>query len=520
MENRDLIQRIVVVGGGSAGWLAAARVAARNGGASPDAVSITLVESATVPPIGVGEGTWPTMRNTLARIGISETDFIRSCDAAFKQGARFVGWTDGSASDAYYHPLNPPAGALDLNLAPHWEALGKALGEGRRSFADCVDIQAALCQAGLAPKAITSPEYGGVANYAYHLDAGKFAGLLRDHAVGKLGVRHVVADVTGVRRHPNGDIAGLDLATGDALDGDLFVDCTGFAALLIDGVYKVPFKGCGDILLPDRAVAMQVPYPEAGTPITCHTVSTAQAAGWIWDIGLQTRRGTGYVYSSAHVGDDEAEATLRRYIGPGAEALSSRRIAIRSGHREWFWQNNCVAVGLSAGFLEPLEASALMLIETSMDVIADRLPRTRGAMAVIARQFNETFQHHWTRIVEFLKLHYVLTRRTEAFWRDNLAPQSIPEALRERLDLWRVHPPGPQDFPHSREVFSWPSYQYVLHGMGFRTHYRALAPVAAEAAKATRLLARVDQLRDQVLRQMPAHRDLIDKIRAYGLQAV
>lgn len=516
MENHHVIQRIVVVGGGSAGWLAAARIAARNGGPSADAVSVTLIESANVPAVGVGEGTWPTMRNTLARIGISETDFIRSCDAAFKQGARFVGWTDGSPSDAYYHPLNPPAGALDLNLAPHWEALG----EGRPSFADCVDIQAALCQAGLAPKAITSPEYGGVANYAYHLDAGKFAALLRDHAVNRLGVRHVVADVVGVRRHPGGDIEGLDLSSGDAVEADLFIDCTGFAALLIGGVCKVPFKGCGDILLPDRAVAMQVPYAEASAPITCHTVSTARTAGWIWDIGLRTRRGTGYVYSSAHIGDDAAEATLRRYIGPAAEALPSRRIAITSGHREWFWQNNCVAVGLSAGFLEPLEASALMLIETSMDFIADRLPRTRDAMAIIARQFNQAFQHHWRRIIEFLKLHYVLTRRTEAFWRDNLAPGSIPESLRERLELWRVHPPGPQDFAHSREVFSWPSYQYVLHGMGFQTHYSRLAPVAAEAAKAKRLLARVDQLREQVLRQMPAHRDLIDKIQTYGLQTV
>ena len=514
MDNSDVIQHVVVVGGGSAGWLAAARLAARNGLKAGGGVSITLIESANVPTIGVGEGTWPTMRNTLARIGLSETQFIKACDATFKQGARFVGWTDGTPGDAYYHPLNPPAGATELSLAPYWDARGGS------SFADCVDIQEALCQAGLAPKAITSPEFGGVANYAYHLDAGKFATLLRDHAVGALGVRHVVADVTDVRRRANGDIAGLDLSSGETVAGDLFVDCTGFAAILIDGVYKVPFKGCADILLPDRAVAIQVPYAEATTPITCHTISTAQAAGWIWDIGLQTRRGTGYVYSSRHTDDDAAEATLRRYLGPRSEGLAARRIAIRSGHREWFWQNNCVAVGLSAGFLEPLEASALMLIETSLDFIADRLPRTRDVMDVMARQFNDTFRHHWARIVEFLKLHYVLTRRSEPFWRDNLDPASIPQALRERLDLWRVHPPGPQDFAHSREVFSWPSYQYVLHGMHYETRYGRLAAGGAEAAKAKRLLARVQQLKAQVLGQLPAHRDLIDKIHAYGLQTV
>lgn len=508
------VRSVVVVGGGSAGWLAAARLAARNGGAGPNAVSVTLVESSTVPPIGVGEGTWPTMRNTLAKIGITETQFIQSCDAAFKQGARFVGWVDGSPNDGYYHPLNPPVGAAELNLSPHWEAASA-------SFADSVDFQAALCTAGLAPKDITSAEFRGVANYAYHLDAGKFAMVLREHSVNKLGVRHVVGDVMRIHQAQNGDITSVELADGQTLAGDLFVDCSGFAALLIGGVYKVPFQRCGDTLFIDRALAMQVPYPEPEAPITCHTVSTAQDAGWIWDIGLWTRRGIGYVYSSSHTSDDEAEATLRRYVGPAADALTPRKIAIQSGHREWFWQNNCVAVGLSAGFLEPLEASALLLIEISMDNIADRLPRTRGAMEVVARQFNETFQHHWKRIIEFLKLHYVLTQRTDtAFWRDNVLPSSIPESLQERLELWRVHPPGPHDFSHAREVFSWPSYQYILHGMRFRTRYAELAHVAREMTDAKRLLARAAQQRKEALQKMPPHRELLKKIRTYGLQAV
>jgi tryptophan 7-halogenase len=522
------IRAVVVVGGGSAGWLAAARIAARNSGSGHDPVVVTLVESSTVPPIGVGEGTWPTMRNTLAKIGVSETEFIQSCDAAFKQGARFVSWVDGSADDGYYHPLNPPIGATELNLSPHWEALSATASSTTAnsthepaSFADCVDFQAALCTAGLAPKDITSAEFRGAANYAYHLDAGKFATLLREHAVKRLGVRHVVGDVVRVHQAANGDIETLELADGQSLAGDLFVDCSGFAAILIDGVYKVPFRRCGDRLFADRAMAMQVPYPDPDAPITCHTVSTAQGAGWIWDIGLWTRRGIGYVYSSSHASDDEAEATLRRYVGPAANQLSARKIVIQSGHREWFWQNNCVAVGLSAGFLEPLEASALLLIEVSMDNIADRLPRTRSAMDVIARQFNQTFQHHWNRIIEFLKLHYVLTKRTDtAFWRDNVVPASIPESLQERLQLWRVHPPGPPDFPHAREVFSWPSYQYILHGMHFRTRYAELAHVARETADAKRLLTRAAQLRKEALQQMPRHRELLKKIRTYGLQAV
>lgn len=528
------VREIVVVGGGSAGWIAAARIAARNTNGTDSAITVTLIESATQPTVGVGEGTWPTMRNTLARIGISETQFIRGADAAFKQGGRFVGWTTGAPDDAYYHPLNPPIGATELNLSPHWDRRGDtgeaassaassapSLANSAPSFANSVDFQAALCDAGLAPKQITHPEYTGVANYAYHLDAGRFATLLRDHAVGRLCVRHVVGDVIGVEQADNGDIRCLKLDGGRKIPGDLFIDCSGFKGILIDGVYNVPLRERRNILFVDRALAMQVPYPSPDSPIVCHTEAVAQDAGWIWDIGLWTRRGVGYVYSSAHTTDDQAETTLRRYVGAAAESLSVRKLNINAGHRQTFWKNNCVAVGLSAGFLEPLEASALMLIEISMDAIADRLPRTRGAMDLLAGQFNEALAHHWERVIEFLKLHYALTKRTDtAFWRDNVDPASIPDSLRERLELWRVHPPAAPDFPFAREVFSWPSYQYVLHGMHYATRYGELPTVAAERATAERLLARAAALRRDALSRLPKHRELLAKVREHGLQRV
>jgi glycine/D-amino acid oxidase-like deaminating enzyme len=526
-EPEGLIGTVVVVGGGSAGWLTACRLAAQSISRGSK-LNVSLVESANVPSVGVGEGTWPTMRNTLRKIGIDETTFIRSCDATLKQGARFVGWTDGSANDAYYHPLNPPAGTVDVDLSPYWLGLGMAgdkatgarSGADGTSFADWVDYQSALCDAGLAPKTITAPEYGGHANYAYHLDAGKFAVLLRDHAVGSLGVEHVIGDVVRANRSDNGDISNVELADGRILAGDLFIDCSGFSALLIGGVYDVPFHSCRDILFADRALAMQVPYRDEDDPIACHTVSTAQDAGWIWDIGLWTRRGVGHVYSSTYTSDNEAEAALRQYVGPAGDALPIRKIAFEPGHRERFWQNNCVAIGLSAGFLEPLEASALMLIETSLDALVDRLPQTRSAMDSIARQFNETFSHHWQRIIEFLKLHYVITqRRDTAFWRDNAAAASIPEGLQERLDLWKHHSPAPQDFAHAREVFSWPSYQYVLHGMRFGSNYRG-KPATVEFATVAALVARNERIRVELLSKLPEHRDLLRAVRQHGLQRV
>lgn len=511
------VKTVVIAGGGSAGWITAGRIAARNA-QGPDAVRVILIESSAIGTIGVGEGTWPTMRNTLRKIGIKETDFIRHCDAAFKQGAKFVRWTDGTDADGYYHPLNPPQAATQINLSGHWQRLAR---KGGPDFATAVDFQASLCEAGLAPKAITSPEYAGIANYAYHLDAGKFADLLRDHAVGQLGVIHMVDDITEVHQDADGDITGLTLRAAGLVPGDFFIDCTGFASLLLGRTYGVGFKDCTDVLFCDRALALQVPYEREDSPVATHTISTAQEAGWIWDIGLPTRRGVGHVYSSRHTTDEQAEEALRRYAGPMAKGLTPRMIKIRAGHRETFWTHNCVAVGLSAGFLEPLEASALMLIETAVDFIADRLPARRSVMDVLSRQFNRAFLHHWDRIIEFLKLHYILTKRTDtAFWRDNCDPASIPEGLRERLELWRHHPPGPGDFPHQPEVFSWPSYQYILHGMGFETAYDGLPPLAGEAAGAQRAFAMAERAREQALRDLPRHRQLLNAIREHGLQAV
>lgn len=513
-HGEGLVRQVVIVGGGSAGWIAAARIAARNATMHAEGVQVTLVESATIGTIGVGEGTWPTMRNTLKKVGIRETDFFRECDAAFKQGARFNAWTTGH--DGYYHPLNPPQGAPALNLSGHWDLLA-----GDRDFADTVDFQAALCDAGLAPKAITTPEYAAVANYAYHLDAGKFAALLQKHCVEKLGVRHVVDDVIAVNQHDNGDIASIDGKAHGRISGDFFIDCTGFAALIIGKVYGVPFIECSDILFADHALAMQVPYAAPDDPVATHTISTAQTAGWIWDIGLPTRRGVGHVYSSRHISHDAAEAELRAYIGPAADGLNARHIPIRAGHRQTFWVRNCVAIGLANGFLEPLEASALMLIELAVDFVADRLPERRSVMDTLARQFNQAFDHHWARIIEFLKLHYVLTKRDDtAFWRDNRDPASIPTDLQERLKLWRHHPPGPQDFPHASEVFSWPSYQYILHGMGYETQYARIPKLRTESELAKRAFLTVERLKQQAFRDLPRHRDLLNRVRDYGLQPV
>ena len=224
-------------------------------------LQITLVESETIGIVGVGEGTWPTMRTTLKKMGISETDFFRECNASFKQGAKFARWVTGEESDFYYHPLVLPEGFPSLDLAPFWTKYSDEH-EDAPSFSDAVCFQEAVCELGLAPKLITSPEYAGVANYAYHLDAGRFASFIRDHCVKNLGIRHIVDEVTGVVKNDTGDIDYVETSKSGRLGGDLFIDASGFRSLLLGETLGVPFVDCSDVLFIDRALAMQVPYDD------------------------------------------------------------------------------------------------------------------------------------------------------------------------------------------------------------------------------------------------------------------
>lgn len=498
------ISGVVIVGGGTAGWLAACRIAAA---ATPGTLAVTVVESPEVATIGVGEGTWPTMRGTLEKIGIDEAEFLLACDASFKQGSRFIGWASGAPDDAYLHPFTPPIEADARALIAAWgeQAAGRA-------FADAVTAQARIARQHLAPRGRAMPGYQGALNYAYHLDAAKLAALLTRHATERLGVRQVRDHVVGVDRHDDGDIVAVRTREHDAIAGDLFIDCTGHAALLIGGEFAVPFVDRSDVLFNDRALAVQVPVAP-DSPIASQTDATAHAAGWIWDIGLPTRRGIGCVYSSRHLSDDEAAATLAGHVAralPGATMPSPRRLAFRSGFRERFWVRNCLAIGQSAGFLEPLEASAIVMAELSIDALLDGFPARRAAMATHARRFNELFRHRWERIVEFLKLHYLLSRRTDPYWRDHRDPASVPERLTDLLALWRDQPPTSRDLPYVNEVFPAASYQYVLYGMGWTP-----PPVGPlRAASSIPALGPVEQRGRALAASLPGNRAYLDALAA------
>jgi len=506
-------KQILIVGGGTAGWLTAAWLARHLG---PAGVSVTLVESSDIATVGVGEGTFPTIARTLAALGADEAEFMRESHAAFKQGIRFVDWVHPKSSGQrrhYYHPFALPRAQEGLELLPYWLS-GEA---GGVPFADAVTLQEKVCEAGRAPKRATDAAFRGPMNYAYHLDAARFGAYLARLARA-LGVHHRVGTVAGVEFDESGAIAGVLTEQHGKLRADLYIDCTGFRAELIGRALGVPFASKADVLFVDRAVAMQVPYESEAAALPPYTVATAHEAGWTWDIALPTRRGVGYVYSSRHTDATAAEAVLREYVGASAEKLSVRHLPLQIGWRARHWQKNCVAVGLAGGFLEPLESTGILLIEAAAYLIAGLFPHS-GDFAAAAARFNEHMTRRYERIVDFIKLHYFLTRRTDsAFWRDNALPSSATESLLAHLSLWRHRPPGQFDFTMDYETFALANYQFILYGMGFETDLGACGGRYTQRERARAEFARVQDAGWRAAAALPAHRELLHRVNQAGFR--
>lgn len=514
----DSIRRVVIVGGGSAGWITAGLLAAEHRLDNKPTLDVTLVESPDVATIGVGEGTWPSMRQTLKKIGISETDFLNHCNASFKQGSCFSGWYNGDKRDKYYHPFSMPSRFASLNLANHWLELHEQV-----DFAYAVTSQAQVCDSSLAPKQSTTPEYAFNLNYGYHLDAEKFAELLQQHCTKQLGVKHVKGHVRAVVNDTQGYIKELELEDREALEGDLFIDCSGAKGRLISQHYQVEFVSVKRFLFNDRAIATQVSYPNKDSEIASTTIATAQVCGWTWDIGLQSRRGLGYVYSSQHQDEAAALEVLQRQIrstdsAAKLENLDFRELKFEPGYRQQFWVKNCVAVGMSAGFIEPLEASALALVEQSAKMITEQFPQSRTTMALLANKFNSKFVHHWQSIISFLKLHYLENQHHDQdYWLDAKSEQTTPEALFAQMALWQNHPPWHEDAPRVDELFPAASWQYILYGLRYQKKTRVKQGQQYEQDKQL-AAASFNEIRLQqkkVLQSLPGNRELLNYIQRY-----
>jgi tryptophan halogenase len=468
MVNR--VEKITVVGGGTAGWVTALVVHSfLNAGRTGPNVEVTVIESPKIPTVGVGEATVSGMALLLNSLGIDEAAFIRRCNASFKLSVRFENWgldSDGAAIN-YYHPFNNPPNVGGVVPVHHFNAFGPH--SGSDALAASLVPNTAVVEGNRGPRLIGGRNYEHKINYAYHLDAGLFGEYLRDVAVPR-GLRHIRDDVVEVTLDERGYVSALELENGGTYPVELVVDCTGFKGLILQQVLKEPFESFAPNLLCDRAIPLQIPHKEP-TRLAPFTCSTALGAGWVWRVPLYSRLGTGYVFSSAFRTDDEARAEFlthlraRGDLPADAPDPDTRVIHMKTGRTRRAWVNNCVAVGLAGGFVEPLESTAIYLIEMAARLLVGHLP-DREINPVFAGRFNKIMSGLGDEIRDFIVSHYVTSNRPEPFWRAARDDIEIPDSLRENLDLWRYRLPSVNDTPGAL-LFTYWNYLYTLWPKGF-----------------------------------------------------
>lgn len=508
------VENVTIVGGGTAGWLAACMLDTfLNERRDGPPVSITLIESPRVPTIGVGEATVPGMRRLLQRIGIDESMFMLRCNASFKYGVRFVGWNlDRQGRPiTFLHPGDAPGVLRGKDPAYHFHRFGRT--EGRRDLVDALVPNTALTFASRGPRGADDPDFEGLIRYAYQIDASLFAQYLKEVAIAR-GVRHVLDDVQQVRLDERGFVATLQLERAGSYPVEFVVDCSGFRGLIIGDALKEPFLPLRRHVLCDRAMVIQLPHPRPNGVEPCVT-ATALGAGWAWNLPLYTRVGTGYVYSSAFRSDEEAREEFLRYLeqrGFGRLDVDLRVIPMQIGRRRRSWVKNCVAIGLSSGFVEPLEATAIHTIAVACRHLATNFPDKAMSPALAAR-FDKWLDELTGNILDFIVLHYWSSNRDEPFWRASRNDIEIPASLAENLELWRHVLPSPADITGVNLFAPW-SFLAVLYSKGW--YDDVSFPIEGSLAREDwqGYVARMDALKHQLLTQLPDHYTLLTAIRA------
>ncbi|MBW6524740.1 tryptophan 7-halogenase [Sphingomonas sp. RHCKR47] len=452
--------RVVIAGGGTAGWIAAAALTRQLG----SLVEVTLVESDEIGTVGVGESTIPTARSFHAFIGVDEAAFMRATQATFKLGISFENWR--AIGDRYFHPFGQVGRSVAIADFQHFWLQARAHGVAGDYGDYSLEQQAA------AAGRFGHDAQGSLA-YAYHLDATAYARFLRGVAEGA-GARRVEGRIDRVNLLENGDIAALVLASGARVEGDLFIDCTGFRALLIEGALRTGYDDWSEWLATDRALAVQTETVRAPVP---YTRAIAHGAGWRWQIPLQSRVGNGLVYSSAHMSDDEARATLLAGLD-GDPLFEPRPLRFVAGMRRRSWNRNCVAMGLAGGFIEPLESTSIHLIMNAAIRLIQLFPFRGDDANALAARFNAQSRHEWEHVRDFIILHYVVTARDDTpFWRERRA-MTIPDTLAERIALFTDSAGAWQGQDDLFRIDSWVA---VMLGQGIvpRAHHRIASLLGA-----------------------------------------
>ena len=441
--------RIVVVGGGTAGWMAA-NLFARQWG--PGVAEVTLVESPDIGIIGVGEGSTPTLKRFFETMGIAEQDWMPACHATYKVSISFEGWSPASGIASYQHPFISQTDTFTTQ-AFHVNCRTRRLGLDVNTRPEDFLLNGALARQLKAP--LPSWNFPFDIQYGYHFDSALLGAYLRTHAK-SLGVIHREEKVSRVELFGNGEISHLVTARDERIEGDLFVDCTGFASVLLQKTLGVGFKSFRENLFNDAAVVLPTPALET---LPVQTVSAALSAGWAWQIPLTHRTGNGYVYSSDHITAEQAERELRAKLQV-ADDVEARHLKMRVGQALEHWHANCIGLGLSQGFIEPLEATALHLVQTSIESFIEAFEkggRTQQYRDHYNRQITARFEH----VRDYIVAHYRLNTRDDSdYWRENRRNNHLSDSLRQILDVWYrqedlVQELRRQDIPTHFSVTSW-----------------------------------------------------------------
>ena len=461
--------KVIVLGGGSAGWISACLIARAWGDGN-----VTVIESPAIGIIGVGEGSTPQLKAFFDLIGVAEAEWMPACDATYKLGIRFTGWSERPGYGSYFHPFPGPTdlhteGAFYQNCALARRGVEVA------AHPDDFFLASQLAAQGKGPHASDTSPFAP--SYGYHFDAHKLGAFLRDHAVAQ-GVTHLERKVSRVELNDQGDVAALLCEDGERVGGDLFVDCSGFASIIAQQALGEPFQPFADNLFNDSAVVMPTPRRDSYRP---QTEAVAMAAGWRWSIPLTTRIGNGYVYSSRHISDEDAERELRIALGLQESEVPARLLRMKVGRVEHSWTRNCLVAGLAQGFLEPLEATALhIVIATALEFISAF--EAGGFTPQHRDQFNASIAERIDGVRDYIVAHYRLSQRSDtAYWRENAANQKLSPGLKAMMTAWFTHQDigAANEQAYPKRPYSTASWHCLMAGYGtFPPQEKMQAPPA------------------------------------------
>ena len=492
-----MIKNIVILGGGTAGWMSAAAFAAvlRDSG-----VSITLIESDDIKPVGVGEATIPQMQNFNKLVGIDEDEFVKATQGTFKLGIEFVDW--GKKGDRYIHSFGGVG--RDFGSVPFWQYwLRMKHEEGVKPVEEYTMGIVAAHAGKFAKPTLSGDSPLSTLNYAFHFYAALYAQYLRKISEEK-GVRRIQGVVTSSAVDPeSGFIQSLLLEDGKIVEGDFFIDASGFRSILLGQTLKMPYVDWSHWLPCDSALA--VPCRKTGEPIP-YTRSTAKSAGWQWRIPLQHRTGNGYVYSSHFISDENAAIELEGSLD-GQMIGSPKQLRFNTGRREEIWSKNVLGIGLSSGFLEPLESTSIHLVQSGLTRFLNHFP-SKDCPKILRDKYNRDTNFEYEKIRDFLILHYAATTRDDSTFWDYCRNMTIPDSLKEKIDLYSS---TGQIYREGSEMFNEISWFEVFEGQGIFPELPAALSKYSESEKVKKRFHRIAKVINNCSKVMPSHQQYINK---------